>query len=119
MIPPTSAQQQRATRSWPEPVRRYVQRAFAEENTISGIGKSELEVKLKEVISSAAEQDQLEKIHWDSFPLPQMLIQQQRSAPQMIHSPGFPGMSSMSLHDTNPRSPENAKKRKLLSDWIS
>ena len=112
MIPQASTQQQRVTRSWPEPVRRYVQRAFAEENTIPGIGKSELEIKLKEIISTAAEKEQLELIPWDTTPLPQMLIQQQRSVGQLIHSPGFPGVSSMSLHDTNIRSPENAKKRK-------
>lgn len=104
--------QQRAARVWPDAVRRYVQRAFAEENAIPGVGKSEIETKLKEVISTAAESQQLELLPWDQLPLPQMLIRDQQTAFQHVQSPGFPGISSMSLHDTNPRTPENSRKRK-------
>ncbi|KAI9844821.1 MAG: Leukocyte receptor cluster (LRC) member 8 [Sclerophora amabilis] len=63
---------------WPQPVRRYVQRAFQPENNIPGIGREEMESKLKETITRANEQDSLSLIDWDVLPLPQAIIQKER-----------------------------------------
>ncbi|KAI9799375.1 MAG: hypothetical protein M1833_004075 [Piccolia ochrophora] len=64
---------------WPQPVRKYVQRAFMPEHNIKGISRDEMESKLKETITQANEKDALQSINWDTLPTPQQLIQNERA----------------------------------------
>lgn len=64
---------------WPSSVRMYVQRSFIPENQVKEVPREEMENKLKSVITQAAENDKLEKIDWDSLPLPQILILNDRN----------------------------------------
>lgn len=69
---------EKSKRDWPLPVRHYVQRAFATENSIPGISRQEMEVKLKQIISESAERNTLLTVDWDSLLLPQQLISKER-----------------------------------------
>ncbi|KAI9933453.1 hypothetical protein ASPWEDRAFT_115140 [Aspergillus wentii DTO 134E9] len=96
--PSTSASQaeanQRKRLEWPPSVRLYVQRSFAPENRISGVSREEMEVKLKTVITEAAENDRLGKIDWETLPLPQVVIQNERNkvlANPHVSAWGVPG----------------------------
>ena len=73
--PPKS---EKPKREWPPAVRQYVQRSFAVENNIPDIGREEMEVRLKKVISDAAESNTLLTVDWDNLPLPQQMIQTDR-----------------------------------------
>lgn len=64
--------------TWPPSVRQYVQRAFEADNAIAGIEHSELQQKLKAVITSTAESGLLYTIDWSTYPLPQHIILQER-----------------------------------------
>lgn len=66
--------------TWPQPVRDYVQRSFAPEFMIPGIERAEMEIKLKQIITRAAEANALDTIDWVTLPLPQHYIQQERQA---------------------------------------
>lgn len=80
---------------WPASVREYVQRSFAPENEIPGIGSQDLEKKLKEVITEAAENNKLLSVDWGKMLLPQQIIQQERrqtgptAAPVPVEGHGF------------------------------
>ena len=77
---PTSvAQTPKKKIEWPQPVRDYVQRCFEPSNLVPDIPRSELEAKLKEIISSAADSDTLHTIDWVNLPLPQAMILQERT----------------------------------------
>jgi len=75
---PLPPQQQKV--DWPDSVRARVQRTFFDRNHDPTIQESELETKLKEVISSAKDSDQLYTTDWDNMPLPQVMIREQREA---------------------------------------
>jgi len=108
--PPTS---QKPARAWPNPVRLYVQRSFAETNAISGIEKAEVEMKLKSVITAAAESDTLEKVDWDNLSLPQQMIQAERAEAALRSSaPPLMPSTAVKIQDTNHSSHEFSKKRK-------
>ncbi|KAL8819206.1 MAG: hypothetical protein Q9223_002314 [Gallowayella weberi] len=66
-------------RDWPPSVRSYVQRSFADGNILPGIDRSEMEVKLKQVISQSVEAGTLVTIDWDNLPLPQIMIRDERA----------------------------------------
>ncbi|KAF2395747.1 hypothetical protein EJ06DRAFT_262292 [Trichodelitschia bisporula] len=89
---------------WPPPVRDYVQRSFAPEAKIHGIEYSDLEKKLKQVITEAAEADRLHEVDWATLPLPQQMIQQERAMwnPQFTDQVEDPA-----------RTPPSFKKRKF------
>lgn len=95
---------------WPQPVRDYVQRAFAPEHKIPGIEKQELEAKLKEVITQAAQTSQLHSKDWNSIALPQDMIASERQAlvPVSAH-----GSYSSTI------TPEPRKLRALNSETLS
>lgn len=76
----TSTKERQKKVDWPQPLRKYVQRAFMPEHNIPGIGRIEMENKLKETITEANEKNTLYTIDWDHLPLPQQLIQNE-SAP--------------------------------------
>ncbi|KAL5335140.1 SAC3/GANP/Nin1/mts3/eIF-3 p25 family-domain-containing protein [Aspergillus crustosus] len=60
---------------WPAPVRMYVQRSFAPDQQLAGVSREEMESKLKSVITEAANNDTLDKIDWNTLPLPQVMVQ--------------------------------------------
>src|SRR5436190_13465552 len=64
---------------WPPAVRQYVQRSFVPELQIPNISREEMEAKLKQVITDAAESDNLTNIDWEALPLPQHMIQNERN----------------------------------------
>lgn len=66
-------------REWPDAVRQYVQRSFAADNSLPGVAREEMEMRLKKVISDAAENDRLTSIDWEALPLPQQMIQTERA----------------------------------------
>lgn len=65
---------------WPSPVRSYVQRSFDQGSQIPSVSRQELEKKLKQVITEAAQSDSLETVDWNSLPLPQIMIQNERNS---------------------------------------
>ena len=112
--PPQPSTSQKLGRDWPQAVRQYVQRSFAESNIVPDISRAEMEAKLKDVISNAAETNSLLTMDWSNLPLPQIMIQSERS---VYSGPGFvpsAHMSSLSFQDTNDTSHHvaNSKKRK-------
>jgi SAC3 family protein LENG8/THP3 len=64
---------------WPPAVRQYVQRCFVPENMIKGISREDLEAKLKSVITQAAESNNLHSVNWADLPLPQQMLQEERT----------------------------------------
>ncbi|CAK7263993.1 hypothetical protein SEPCBS119000_000773 [Sporothrix epigloea] len=64
---------------WPLSVRSYVQRSFLPANLDASISRTEMEVKLKETISHANQTNVMHSIDWDSMPLPQQLIREERA----------------------------------------
>lgn len=64
---------------WSPSVRAYVQRCFASENQIVGVEKKDLEAKLRQIITTAAENGTLDSTNWDMTELPQQIIQRERN----------------------------------------
>ena len=64
---------------WPDSVKDYVQRSFAPDTSIPGVAREEMEAKLKQIITEAAENDRLFTVDWASLPLPQQFISQERA----------------------------------------
>ena len=79
------------------------------------VARSEMEEKLKKVISEAAESNTLLTVDWDSLPLPQQMIQQERLAAlqRPVIPPWSDHFSSLQVQDTNVFSHQKpSKKRK-------
>lgn len=108
--PPPPPQSAPRKIDWPPAVKEYVQRAFAAHNTIQGIANDEMQAKLKQVISAAAETEQLLYQDWANLPLPQQMIQAERLASMRFLQ------NNQSNNTTDPRSKDtnkqNSKKRK-------
>jgi hypothetical protein len=99
--PPTTASPSPA-RQWPDSVRSYVQRAFAEENNILSVARKDMEARLKEIITEAGNNGTLFTIDWYTYPLPQQLIQQERmSSSPMRVTMASNQMSGLHVQDTN------------------
>ena len=108
-----SPKPQKTVREWPPDVRQYVQRSFAENNTVRGVGKEEMEKKLKVIISEAAESNTLLTIDWNHLALPQEMILAERNraqSPPVAHASSR--FSNLNMHDTNPSFQTPSKKRK-------
>ena len=84
--PPEPQAAQKVT--WPPSVRQYVQRAFEVDNAIRGIEHSELQQKLKAVITGATETGYLHSIDWSTYPLPQHIIMQEREQAALYGAQG-------------------------------
>lgn len=103
-------QPQPGKREWSPSVRQYVQRAFAERNQIPGVTRSEMEMKLKEVISGAASSNTLDVVDWDNYPLPQQIVHDTRmSAPTVTKS-------NFQAEPTNTSSDAYHSKKRKSSD---
>jgi hypothetical protein len=70
----------RAKIQWPTSVRSWVSKAFAETSGFPEITRSEIETKLKETISQATDDGSLWNIDWETQPLPQQMIRNERAA---------------------------------------
>ncbi|KAI9652211.1 MAG: hypothetical protein M1831_007120 [Alyxoria varia] len=103
-------------------VRGWVQRTFAEENQIPGIGKSDFEEKLKMVINQYANSESLDSVDWDKMPLPQEMIQNERNQTKnnkryRSPSPSFARESSYdNSRSTNKVTPKKRKSSDLEDD---
>ena len=91
-----------------------MQRSFAADNAVPTVSRQEMEVRLKQIISDAAEQNVIDDIDWNTHPLPQQIIQEeqikaQQAAASAIWSNSFPALQ---LQDTNVTIHEKSKKRK-------
>lgn len=111
---------ERPKRDWPEPVRQYVQRAFAAENSLPGISRQEMETKLKQTISESVSSDTLHLVDWAHYPLPQQMIQQEHAeSAKSVQIPSIPVLGNtfptVGAATTN-LDANNTKKRKS-SEW--
>ena len=86
LAPPPPASQQKPKITWPPSVRRWVSRAFAEENIVQGISRDEIAIRIRQLVEPAAEAQTIYNIDWDTYVLPQQLILQERAAraPQFV-----------------------------------
>ncbi|CAL3971538.1 unnamed protein product [Diplocarpon coronariae] len=64
---------------WPAPVRLYVQRSFEPGNLLHDVSRADMEIKLKETITSATDNGALGTVDWANLPLPQQLIRMERA----------------------------------------
>lgn len=102
---------------WPQSVRDYVQRSFAPEANVPGVSKEAIEAMLKKVINEAAENNALYEVRWETYPLPQELIQRERlNAQSTVPQPqyGFRDGSPTKMNGLETRTNEVSisKKRK-------
>lgn len=95
-IPP-AAEAPRPRIEFPPAVRLYVQRCFDPNNQVASVSHTELQEKLRQVITDAAENNKLHVLDWDRVPLPQVLIQNERNkilANPNVSNWGMPGQPS-------------------------
>lgn len=64
---------------WPDSVRNYVQRSFAPENLDPSVTREDMEAKLKETITHANDNGIMYTVNWDTMPLPQQMVKDQRT----------------------------------------
>ena len=118
----TAPRTEKQKREWPEPVRQYVQRAFAQDNSVPDVSLQEMQAKLKDIIAESASKDTLELVDWAKYPLPQQVIQAERAAnamPGLIHTnptrePAFP---SVSVPETNMNINGVKSKKRKSTEW--
>lgn len=114
----SAPQQQQSRIDWPDSVRSYVQRTFLERNHDPTIQKSDLEAKLKEVITHAKDGGQLYTLDWDNMPLPQALVREQREAELRRHASILSSPSTPSIPRTGSASDSVSKKRKSAEPLV-
>ncbi|KAJ5895344.1 hypothetical protein N7495_007035 [Penicillium taxi] len=85
-------------------VRDYVQRCFAPENQVPGVSAIEMQTKLKQIITNAADNQTMDVTDWERLPLPQTMIQNERN--QILSNPNI---SNWPTH-SQPASPSNKRK---------
>ncbi|KAJ5175360.1 uncharacterized protein N7482_001237 [Penicillium canariense] len=95
---------------FPPAVRLYVQRCFAPENQVASVSHSEMQEKLRHVITDAAENHKLDMIDWERLALPQVMIQNERN--KILANPSVSnwGMSSL------PSSPGDTGRKRKSTD---
>lgn len=101
MSSPTPSNETRKKIEWPPAVREYVNRCFAAERQIAGIEKPEMEKRLREVITNAAHSNMLHSYNWETMPLAQEMIQEDRKRAAL----GLQSVSSSFLHQPPPPPP--------------
>ncbi|KAJ2907305.1 ganp nin1 mts3 eif-3 p25 family protein [Zalerion maritima] len=92
--PPATAEPPKV--EWPDSVRRYVQRSFLPSNMDPAVDRKEMEDKLKEIISSAKDDNTMMSIDWDEMPLPQTIIRTERG--NNLMSNGFSQAVATQVH---------------------
>ena len=109
---------EKSKRDWPQPVRHYVQRAFAPENSLHGISRLEMEIKLKQIISDSAESNTLLTVAWETLPLPQQMIynEREKAISPPANLPLGDDLSTLSMQDTNLKSTVTPSKKRKSTD---
>lgn len=97
---------------WPESVRNYVQRSFIPANMEPSVTRVEMETKLKETITQATEKGVMYTLNWDTMPLPQQMILEERVRMAALSRP----LHSHGLATGNGSSPTSASKKRKSSD---
>ncbi|EDN04349.1 conserved hypothetical protein [Histoplasma mississippiense (nom. inval.)] len=96
---------------WPPAVRQYVQRSFVPEFQIASVSRMEMEQKLKQVITEAAENGNLYNVDWENLPLPQQMIQNERNKIlTSALSASLPSLSPTKSQDVRQQKVEKAKE---------
>lgn len=117
---PADAAANRKKVDWPPSVRVYVQRSFAADSQIPGIERQDMEKKLKEIITAAADSDSLHSIDWEKLPLPQQLIHQEREAAKAFAAhnawQNVSGPLAPRPADTNNKSTKKKRKSDEMPD---
>lgn len=103
-------------RDWPQAVRQYVQRAFAPENNEPSVSRPDMEIKLKQTISDAAETNDLLHVDWDNLPLPQQTILYEREK-EKEQRENTRHISTLSIQDTNLSSFAPLSRKRKSTDW--
>jgi hypothetical protein len=95
---------------FPPAVRLYVQRCFAPENQVASVSHPEMQEKLRQVITEAAENDKLHMMDWERLALPQVMIQNERN--RILANPSVSkwGMSGQ------PSSPSDASRKRKSTE---
>lgn len=112
----------RQTKSeWSTAVRDYVQRSVAEDNAIPGITSSEILARLRTIIQSIAERDAINQVDWETMPLPQQIIQNERWQSASISSTNLREQNTLSMVQPDQRlnSTNKALSAKRKSSEIS
>lgn len=91
---------------WPESVRHYVQRSFLPQNLDPSVTRQDMEAKLKETISHANETGVMYTVNWDTMPLPQQIIKQERTQ-ALIYQ-----VQALTTDPSRAALPNTSKKRK-------
>lgn len=91
--PPAAHEQPKRRIDWPESVRRYVQRSFIPANMDDTVPRGEMEAKLKETISQANENNVMYSLNWDTMPLPQHMIREERARRALALQPQAPAQA--------------------------
>lgn len=108
-IPPeVKAPRQRI--EFPPGVRLYVQRCFALENQVTSVSPPEIQEKLRQVITEAAENNKLHITDWERVALPQAMIQNERNRVLVNPNVSTWGMSGQ------PTSPTDASRKRTSTD---
>lgn len=81
---PAEAPATRKKIEWPQAVRDYVQRSFVDTNMLPDVARSDMEIKLKQTITDATDNNALLTIDWDNLPLPQQMIRQEREKARLL-----------------------------------
>lgn len=97
---------------FPDGVREYVQRCFANENALRGITHDELQERLKAVINDAAARGVIDSIDWATKPLPHELILRERHAAIAIPYPNTGANVLAGRTQSFPANTVNPNKRK-------
>ena len=115
---PPPPKTEKPKRDWPLPVRQYVQRSFAAENKIAGIEREEMETKLKQIISEAAESNNLMNIDWELLQLPQQMLRNERASAVLSPAklPWNDHFSTLTVKETNRTSNGTISKKRKSSD---
>ncbi|KAK4098313.1 hypothetical protein N658DRAFT_518078 [Parathielavia hyrcaniae] len=106
-LPSTAAPEPAKTKiDWPDSVRRYVQRAFIPANLDSTVTRAEMEARLKETITQANEKGVLNTLDWDTMPLPQHMIREERARALLTLQPKQQAQAQAPTH-----APGNKKRK--------
>ncbi|OOQ88300.1 SAC3/GANP domain protein [Penicillium brasilianum] len=117
---PPAAEAPRPRMEFPPAVRLYVQRCFAPENQVASVSHPEMQEKLRQVITEAAENNKLQLIDWERLALPQVMIQNERN--RILANPNVSnwGMSSQPSSPSDPsrkrKSTDNSQQRQSGTD---
>lgn len=91
-------------------MRLYVQRCFAPENQMASVSTTEMQEKLRSVITDAAENHKLGMIDWERLALPQVMIQNERN--KILANPS---VSNWGMPST-PSSPGDVSRKRKSTD---